>query len=72
MDKKILELLAYLEFIFESTKIDIDILEGSEVVKENILSKYKEAIDKINQAISEDIDLTKYNKLLGNLLKRKK
>lgn len=72
MDKKILELLAYLEFIFESTKIDIDILEGSEVVKENILSKYKEAIDKINQAIPEDIDLTKYNKLLGNLLKRKK
>ena len=72
MDKKILELLAYLEFIFESTKIDIDILEGSEVVKENILSKYKEAIDKINQAIPEDIDLTKYNKLLGNLRKRKK
>ena len=72
MDKKILELLAYLEFIFESTKIDIDILEGSEVVKENILSKYKEAIDKINQAIPEDIDLTKYNKLLGNLIKRKK
>ena len=72
MDKKILELLAYLEFIFESTKIDIDILEGSEVVKENILSKYKEAIDKINQAVPEDIDLTKYNKLLGNLLKRKK
>lgn len=72
MDKKILELLAYLEFIFESTKIDIDILEGSEVVKENILSKYKEAIDKINQAIPEDVDLTKYNKLLGNLLKRKK
>lgn len=72
MDKKILELLAYLEFIFESTKIDIDILEGSEVVKENILNKYKEAIDKINQAIPEDIDLTKYNKLLGNLLKRKK
>ena len=72
MDKKILELLAYLEFIFESTKIDIDILEGSEVVKENILSKYKEAIDKINQAIPEDVDLAKYNKLLGNLLKRKK
>lgn len=72
MDKKILELLAYLEFIFESTKIDIDILEGSEVVKENILSKYKEAIDKINQAVPEDVDLTKYNKLLGNLLKRKK
>ena len=72
MDKKILELLAYLEFIFESTKIDIDILEGSEVVKENILSKYKEAIDKINQSIPEDVDLTKYNKLLGNLLKRKK
>lgn len=72
MDKKILELLAYLEFIFESTKIDIDILEGSEVVKENILSKYKEAIDKINQAVPKDIDLTKYNKLLGNLLKRKK
>ena len=72
MDKKILELLAYLEFIFESTKIDIDILEGSEVVKENILSKYKEATDKINQAVPEDVDLTKYNKLLGNLLKRKK
>ena len=72
MDKKILELLAYLEFIFESTKTDIDILEGSNVVKENILGKYQEAIDKINQAVPEDTDLTKYNKLLGNLRKRKK
>lgn len=72
MDKKILELLAYLEFIFESTKTDIDILEGSSVVKENILGKYQEAIDKINQAVPEDTDLTKYNKLLGNLRKRKK
>ena len=36
MDKKILELLAYLEFIFESTKTDIDILEGSSIVKDNI------------------------------------
>lgn len=72
MDKKILELLAYLEFIFESTKTDIDVLEGSNVVKENILGKYQEAIDKINQAIPEDTDLTKYNKLLGNLRKRKK
>lgn len=72
MDKKILELLAYLEFIFESTKTDIDILEGSSVVKDNILGKYQEAIDKINQAVPEDTDLTKYNKLLGNLRKRKK
>lgn len=72
MDKKILELLAYLEFIFESTKTDIDVLEGSNVVKENILGKYQEAIDKINQAVPEDTDLTKYNKLLGNLRKRKK
>lgn len=72
MDKKILELLAYLEFIFESTKTDIDVLEGSSVVKENILGKYQEAIDKINQAVPEDTDLTKYNKLLGNLRKRKK
>lgn len=72
MDKKILELLAYLEFIFESTKTDVDILEGSSVVKENILGKYQEAIDKINQAVPEDTDLTKYNKLLGNLRKRKK
>lgn len=72
MDKKILELLAYLEFIFESTKTDIDVLEGSSVVKENIFGKYQEAIDKINQAVPEDTDLTKYNKLLGNLRKRKK
>ena len=39
-----IKLLADIVFILESTKTDINLLEGSDLVKKNILDKYEKTI----------------------------
>lgn len=53
MEKEILELLAYTEVVLKSTEKDIELLEGPELVKENIRTKYKSLEDKIKNIIPE-------------------
>ena len=64
MEEKTIKLLADIVFILESTKTDINLLEGSEVVKKNILDKYEKTIKEIKNSLPENINLENYNKLL--------
>lgn len=67
MEKEILELLAYTEVILKSTKKDTELLEGPELVKENIRTKYKSLEDKIKNIIPEGEKLENYNDILKRL-----
>lgn len=67
MEKEILELLAYTEVVLKSTKKDIELLEGPELVKENIRTKYKFLEDKIKNIIPEGEKLENYNDILKRL-----
>lgn len=64
MEKEILELLAYTKVVLKSTKKDIELLEGPELVKENIRTKYKSLEDKIKNIIPEGEN---YNDILKRL-----
>ena len=67
MEKEILELLAYTEVVLKSTKKDIELLEGPELVKKNIRTKYKSLEDKIKNIIPEGEKLENYNDILKRL-----
>lgn len=66
-EKAILELLAYTEVVLKSTKKDIDLLEGPDLVKENINNKYKDLETRIKNILPEGVKLEDYNDILRRL-----
>ena len=67
MEKEKLKLLAYTEVVKKKKKKDIELLEGPELVKENIRTKYKSLEDKIKNIIPEGEKLENYNDILKRL-----